>query len=198
MESDLALLSAARRMDKEALVKIFDLYSLALYKYALRLCRDSVTADHIVGDVFVKLLEQLSAGNGPRSNLRSYLYEMTHHRIIDEARYSRREVSLEVADWLQKDADSTAPGLEDQDLLKQVLHDIQYELTDDQRHVIVLRFLEEFSIRETAAILGKKADHVRVIQSRALAALRRSFEYQKVRKLMSAPRLRMISEALGS
>jgi RNA polymerase sigma-70 factor, ECF subfamily len=197
METDLALLNAARMMDKEALVKIFDLYSLALYKYALRLCSDPVMADHTVGDVFVKLLDQLSAGNGPRANLRSYLYEMTHHRIIDEARYSRHRVSLEAADWLRQDADSTAPGLEDQDLFKQVLHAMQHELTEDQRHVIVLRFLEEFSIRETAAILGKKEDHVRVIQSRALAALRRSLEYQKVRKVMSAPRNRMVSEALG-
>ena len=197
METDLTLLNAARRMDKEALVKIFDLYSLALYKYALRLCSDPVTADHIVGDVFVKLLDQLSAGNGPTSNLRSYLYEMTHHRIIDETRSSRRKVPLEAADWLRQAADSTAPGLEDQDMFKQVLHDMQHELTDDQRHVIVLRFLEEFSIRETAAILGKKEDHVRVIQSRALAVLRRSFEYQKVRKVMSAPRLRMVSKALG-
>jgi RNA polymerase sigma factor, sigma-70 family len=197
METDLALLNAARMMDKEALVKIFDLYSLALYKYALRLCSDPVMADHIVGDVFVKLLDQLSAGNGPRANLRSYLYEMTHHRIIDEARYSRHRVSLEAADWLRQDADSTAPGLEDQDLFKQVLHAMQHELTEDQRHVIVLRFLEEFSIRETAAILGKKEDHVRVIQSRGLAALRRSLEYQKVRKVMSAPRNRMVSEALG-
>jgi RNA polymerase sigma-70 factor (ECF subfamily) len=88
--------------------------------------------------------------------------------------------------------------LEDQLLLKQVLHGIQHELTDDQRHVIVLRFLEEFSIRETAAILGKKADHVRVIQSRALAALRRSFQYQGVRKVMSTSLISDVSNALGA
>ena len=195
METDLALLNAARMMDKQALVKIFDLYSLALYRYALRLCGDPVTADHIVGDVFAKLLDQLSAGNGPRANLRSYLYEMTHHRIIDEARYTRRRVSLEVADLLRQDEDSTVPGLEDQILFKQVLHGIQHELTADQRDVIVLRFLEEFSIRETAAILGKKADHVRVIQSRALAALRRSFQYQGVRKVMSTSWISGVSSA---
>jgi RNA polymerase sigma factor (sigma-70 family) len=197
METDLALLNAARRMDKEALVKIFDLYSLALYKYALRLCSDPVMADHIVGDVFAKLLDQLASGNGPRDNLRSYLYETTYHRMIDEARYSQRRAPLEVVDLLRQDVNSTFLGLEDQILFQQIQHAIQNELTDDQRHVIILRFLEEFNIRETAAILGKKADHVRVIQSRALAALRRSLEYQKVRKVMSAPRIRMVSEALG-
>lgn len=112
METDTTLLNAARRMDQDALVKIFDLYSSALYKYALRLCSDPLLADHIVGDVFAKLLDQLSTGNGPRANLRSYLYETTYHRLIDERRYAQRRVSLEVATWPRQDAISAFPGLE--------------------------------------------------------------------------------------
>jgi len=197
METDHTLLNAARRMDKEALVKIFDLYSPALYKYALRLCSDPVMADHVVGDVFAKLLEQLAAGNGPRENLRSYLYEATYHRMIDETRYSRRRVPLETAAWLQQDSEPILQGVEDQILSTQILHAIQNELTEDQRQVIILRFLEEFSVHETAAILGKKGDHVRVIQNRAIAVLRRAFEYKGIRKVMSSPRIRSVSEALG-
>jgi len=45
METDRTLLNAARTMDQDALVKIFDLYSSPLYKYTLRLCGDPVTAD---------------------------------------------------------------------------------------------------------------------------------------------------------
>jgi RNA polymerase sigma-70 factor (ECF subfamily) len=197
METDHILLNAARRMDKEALVKIFDLYASALYKYALRLGSDPVMADHVVGDVFAKLLEQLAAGNGPRENLRSYLYEATYHRMIDETRYSRRRVDLEAATWLKQDSDPIVQGVEDQILSKQILHDIQNELTEDQRQVIILRFLEEFNIHETAAILGKKEDHVRVIQKRAIAVLRRSFEYKGIRKVMSSPGVRSASKAVG-
>jgi len=181
METDPTLLNAARMMDKEALVKIFDLYSPALYKYALRLCGDPMLADHIVGDVFAKLLDQLSSGNGPRSNLRSYLYETTYHRMIDEKRYSQRRAPLEVAASLRQDTHSTFLRLEDQIMFKQILHVLQNELTDDQRHVIVLRFLEDFSLRETAAIIGKKADHVRVIQNRAIAKLRRTLDDKGIR-----------------
>jgi RNA polymerase sigma-70 factor, ECF subfamily len=197
METDHTLLNAARMMDKEALVKIFDLYSPALYKYALRLCSDPVMADHIVGDVFAKLLDQLAAGNGPRDNLRSYLYEATYHRMIDETRYSRRRVPLDAATWLQQDSDPISQGVEDQILSKQILHTIQNELTEDQRQVIILRFLEEFSIHETAAILRKKEDHVRVIQNRAIAVLRRSFEYERIRKIISSRKIRSISKTVG-
>ena len=197
METDNTLLIAARMMDKDALVRIFDLYSSALYKYAARLCGDPLMADHVVGDVFAKLLDQLASGNGPRSNLRSYLYETAYHLIIDEARYSQRRVSLEEAPWPRQDANSAFPGSEDQIMLKQILHAMRDELTDDQRHVIILRFLEEFSIRETAAILGKREEHVKVIQNRAIAALRRALEYQGIRKAMSSPRIRNVSKALG-
>src|SRR5688572_10068756 len=126
METDLSLLNAARRMDKDAIVKIFDLYAATLYKYALRLCGDSVMADHIVGDVFAKLLEQFASGNGPNSNLRSYLYETAYHLIVDEARSSYRWVPLDVLTSLRPDVHSWLLGFEDQIIFERVLDAIQH------------------------------------------------------------------------
>jgi RNA polymerase sigma-70 factor (ECF subfamily) len=185
-------------MNKEALIKIFDLYAPSLFNYARRLCGDPVMADHIVGDVFTKLLEQLSAGKGPRANLRSYLYQSTYHQIVDDARDSQRRAPLEVAESLRHATPSLFTGSEDPILLKQVVHAIHYELSDDQRHVIFLRFFEEFSLNETAAILGKHIDHVKVIQSRALATLRRSLKQQEVKKLMPSSRRKSFSKVLGA
>jgi DNA-directed RNA polymerase specialized sigma24 family protein len=34
--------------------------------------------------------------------------------------------------------------------------------------------MEEFSLEETAAIMGKKVNHVKVIQNRAIAKLRKA------------------------
>ena len=182
MESESTLLNAAREMDEEALIKIFDLYSSALYKYALRLCSDPVMADHIVGDVFAKLLDQLSAGNGPDANLRSYLYQATYHRLIDETRTSRRKVSLETATWLRQDAGAGSLSLEEHILYEQILYAIGHDLTDDQRHVIILRFLEGFNLAETALIMGKNVNHVKVLQNRAITILRAAFDPGKAKK----------------
>lgn len=183
-------------MNHDALVRIFDLYSSALFNYALRLCGDPVMADHIVGDVFAKLLDQLSAGNGPRSNLRSYLYETAYHQIIDEARSSKRRVPLEALASLRQDTHSAFLRLEDQIMVEPILHALN-ELTDDQRHVIIFRFLEDFSLRETAAIMGKTVTHVKVIQTRALAALRRSLKYKEIRKATAHPEVGNLSRSLA-
>ena len=198
MESESTLLNAAREMDEEALIKIFDLYSSALYKYALRLCSDPVMADHVVGDVFAKLLDQLSAGNGPDANLRSYLYQATYHRLIDETRISRRKISLETATWLREDAVPGSLSLEEQILYHQILHAIGHNLTDDQRHVIILRFLEGFNLAETALIMGKNVNHVKVLQNRAITTLRAAFEPGKAKKAAPArKRIVTAQTALG-
>jgi len=174
MRTEIPLLEAARNMDREALIEIFDLYSSALYNYALRLCNDRLRADHIVGDVFVKLLEQWSAGQGPSTNLRAYLYETTYHLIVDESRYSHREAPLEIMDFLRQDGNASAVSLENRMLFDAVIVAIKKHLTEDQRHVIVLRFLEGFSLRETADIMGKEVYNVKVIQNRGVARIRKA------------------------
>jgi len=182
MEAEITLLDAARKMNKDALVKIFDLYSSALYNYALRLCNDPLKADYIVGDVFAKLLDQLSVGQGPSTNLRSYLYETTYHLIIDDARYSNHRAPLEVVDLLRYDGYSTFASMERRLLFENIILVVRKDLTEDQRHVIILRFLEGFSLRETAAIIGKEVNNVKIIQNRAIATLRKAMapEYQVV------------------
>lgn len=177
-ESDTTLLEAAKQMDREALVKVFDTYSSAIYNYAFRLCNDALMADNIVGDVFVKLLEHLSAGRGPSSNLRSYLYEMAYHMVVDESRYSNRTTQIETVNLLSPLENSANISVEDRIIFNTVLRAIQTNLTVDQRHVIILRFLEGFSVHETAVIIGKEESNVKVIQNRAIAALRRALNYE--------------------
>lgn len=178
MKTEMPLLEAARSMNREALIEIFDLYSSALYNYALRLCNDPLKADHIVGDVFAKLIDQWSTGNGPSTNLRSYLYETTYHLVVDDARHSHREAPLELIDFSRPDGTSTLVNLENRMLFDAVITAIKKDLTEDQRHVIILRFLEGFSLRETADIMGKEVYNVKVIQNRGVAKLRKALGYK--------------------
>jgi RNA polymerase sigma factor (sigma-70 family) len=178
-ESDASLLDAAKQMDRDALVQIFDTYSSAIYNYAFRLCSDPLMADNIVGDVFAKLLEHLSVGRGPSTNLRSYLYEMTYHMVVDEARYAQRTAQMESVDLQLHDEYSAHISVEDRILFKAIIKAIQ-NLKADQRHVIILRFLEGFSVHETAVIIGKEESNIKVIQNRAIGALRKALGHEGV------------------
>jgi RNA polymerase sigma-70 factor, ECF subfamily len=177
MDTEISLLDSAKMMNGDALVKIFDLYSSSLYSYALRMCSDPLIADNIVGDVFAKLLDQFSSGNGPNTNLRSYLYETAYHLVVDEARNTQRGAPLEVVDGLEYDPFSSYVIFENNILVENIMQAIRRDLTSDQRHVVILRFLEGFSLRETATILGKQVSNVKVIQNRAIAILRKALDY---------------------
>ena len=172
MTNPSTLLKAARRLDKHALEQVFDLYAPAIYNYALRLCQDPVQADQIVGDVFSKFLDQMAVGLGPKKNLRSYLYQIAYHLFIDQTREHQRMAPIEIVDYLAPDTRSIQSVIENRALMDTVMLAINNDLTDEQRHVIVLRFLEGMSLKETAGILGKNVDSVKVLQSRGMAKLR--------------------------
>jgi RNA polymerase sigma-70 factor (ECF subfamily) len=62
-------------------------------------------------------------------------------------------------------------------MLEAIKRGLMQDLTEDQRHVVLLRFVEGFSLKETAAITGKKVNNVKVIQNRAISALRKGIDY---------------------
>ncbi len=171
------LLKAAQKLDRDALSEIFDSYSTAIYNYALRLSRDPITADNVVGDVFALLLEQFSRGKGPNKNLRSYLYQTAYHVIVDQARNRSHIAPLEVSDMtLRSDESTVADRSEENALLDALKSAMASELTTDQRHVLVLRFVEGFSIQETAEIINKTVANVKVIQNRGTEKLRQALD----------------------
>ena len=172
MKDETAVIAAAESLDQDALSAIFDEYAPILFKYLLRLGVSSQEADQIVGDVFVRLLEKLDEGKGPRTNLRSYLFQIAYHLVVDQARERQRTAPLDLADSVKEDMEPVQSRTEEKMLLEELSEAMQSELTEDQRNVIVLRFQEDFSLKETAEILGKEVNAVKALQNRGVNKLR--------------------------
>jgi RNA polymerase sigma-70 factor (ECF subfamily) len=172
MQDETAVIAAAESLNQEALEAIFDEYAPALYKYLLRLGVGSQEADQIVGDVFVRLLEKIVEGKGPRTNLRSYLFQIAYHLVVDQARERQRTAPLDVYDSMKEDVEPVQAQAEEKMLFAKITAAMESELTEDQRDVIVLRFQEDFSLNETAEILGKNVNAVKGLQNRGINKLR--------------------------
>jgi RNA polymerase sigma-70 factor (ECF subfamily) len=67
-------------------------------------------------------------------------------------------------------ADAADQGL----LARSAVEEVLSTLTTDQRMVLVLRVVQQFSVEETARIIGKSEGSVKLLQHRALASLRRT------------------------
>jgi RNA polymerase sigma-70 factor (ECF subfamily) len=168
---DATLLEAIRNLHQDALTAVFDQYAPILYKYALRLCRCPDEADDIVGHVFSELLKHLKKGTGPRDNLRAYLFQVAYHKIVDQARDRQRTTPLDNIGSVSSGEVINLSHEEKEQIgtLDAVIKDL---LTPDQRHVILLRFIEDFTLKETAEITGKSINNIKIIQNRAITRLR--------------------------
>lgn len=172
MKDETTVVTAAGSLDQAALTEIFDEYAPAIFKYLLRLGTFPLEADQIVGDVFARLLDKFAKGEGPRTNLRSYLFQTAYHLVVDHARERQRTAPLDVADTIKEDKQPVQALLEEKMLLENLATAMQRDLTQDQRNVLILRFQEDFSLKETAEITGKNVNAVKALQNRAINNLR--------------------------
>ena len=180
MKEESSVIKAIGSLDQDALSSIFDEYAPAIFKYLLRLGVGSQEADQITGDVFVRLLEKISEGKGPRKNLRAYLFQIAYHLVVDESRERLRFTELEVADTVKQDSKPVQALAEDRLLLDRLAKIMERELTEEQRNVIVLRFQEDFSLKETAEIMGKNENAIKALQNRGINKIREAMSHEDV------------------
>ena len=172
MKDESDLLKAAKSLDQDALALIFDEFAPAIFKYLLRLGVGSQEADQITGDVFARLLEKIKEGQGPRKNLRSYLFQTAYHLVVDQSRERSRMTTLDVVDTVKQESQHVQALTEEKLLLEKLARTMESELTEEQRNVIVLRFQEDFSLKETAEIMGKNVNAIKALQNRGVNRLR--------------------------
>jgi RNA polymerase sigma-70 factor (ECF subfamily) len=168
---DATLLKAIQNLEQDALAAVFDSYAPILFKYAMRLCGNPDEADGIVGHVFSELLKQLKKGKGPRENLRAYLFQIAYHKIVDNARHRQRTTPLDKISSVSS-GESIHTRHEVREQISKLDEIIKKLLTPDQRQIILLRFMEDFSLKEVAEITGKSVNNIKVIQNRAIAKIR--------------------------
>jgi len=64
--------------------------------------------------------------------------------------------------------------VEERLLLENLSFAMEQALTPEQRNVIVLRFQEDFSLKETADIIGTNVNAVKALQNRGIKKLRQT------------------------
>jgi RNA polymerase sigma-70 factor (ECF subfamily) len=169
LPSEAELLQCARQANEQALGEIYDAYSSRLYGYAYRLSGDDAFAKDVVSETFYRFLVALRDGGGPREHLLAYLYRVAYHLVVDNARRQPYANLFLDESFIATDANPSERGDERETQAREAL----WELTSEQRQVIVLKYFEGFSNEDVAIAMGKPIGSIKSLQSRALAALRR-------------------------
>ncbi len=124
--------------------------------------------EDVLGEVFLQVSRDLDRFHGDATDLRRWVFTIAHNRMTDAFR--RRSRRPRIVDRRPPAAVAPpAPDPVDDELIAALA-----ELGDDQREVVVLRFVADLSLEDVAAITGRTANAVKAMQHRALANLRRT------------------------
>lgn len=171
-----ALVERAQAGDGEAFGELYERLAPKVYSYLYyHLKGQTHLAEDLTEEVFVKVIEKLGRYQNRGLPFSAWLFRIAHNHLVDYLRAQPKlgMSSLEACHAVpeRRAEQSLELTLTHTELARALAH-----LTEDQRRVVVLRFLQGMSTAETARILGKTEDAVKKLQARGLQVLRKSLE----------------------
>lgn len=170
-----ALVRAAQQGSEAAVEELFARHWSAAYRAALLVTGDRAAAEDIAQEAFLAALRALPRFDARRP-LRPWLHRIVVNRAIDfaRARALRNEVGADAA------GEPPAPPPVEHHAVGDDVADALLRLGPEQRAVIVLRYLLEFTPGEIGAILGLPRGTVNSRLRRGLDALGDTIEEHRL------------------
>lgn len=168
-DDDRRLLERIARRDRIAFETFFHAHGSSVHRFVRDLVRDDGLAEELTSDVMVEVWR--SAGKfGGRSRARTWVFGIAHHKAIDALRKRRPAVVPldEVAGMAGDDAGPEAAALRSDE--RRMLERALASLSPEHRAVVELTFIEGFSQKEIAEIVGCP---VATVKTRAFYAKQR-------------------------
>lgn len=137
-------------------------------------------AEDLVQEVYIRVLKSYHRFEG-RSSEKTWLFSIARNVAIDHFRKQKgwKLRLLESFDWTKSQVRDDLPLPEEITVQREELQLMYRGLehcTVDQRMVLILRYLQDLSIAETALILQWTESKVKTTQHRALKALKKHME----------------------
>jgi RNA polymerase sigma-70 factor (ECF subfamily) len=171
---DSALVELAQSGDKIAFGVLYDRYANGIYRFIRVQHPDSVEAEDVTSEVFLKAWRFLPRYKERGHPFSAYLFKIARNTLIDHHRKSKGWAARVTRD-LDALPDETAGrgdiGVRVEE--HQRLFGALQKLRVDYRTVLVLRFINGLAPGEVARIMGRSEGAVRVLQHRALKAIRK-------------------------
>lgn len=173
-DTDHQLLKTAQQGEADAFGALYERHAAAIYRYLYAHLGSRPDAEDLTSEVFLRTWQFLPRYNQRGVPFRAFLFRVAHNVLVDHYRHTRNKAEL------LHDEDSLAMNNQDgpaESLLGKMdrlaLSRSIAGLRDDYRTVLVLRFISQLSPAETAVAMKRSTGAVRVLQHRALAALRK-------------------------
>jgi RNA polymerase sigma-70 factor (ECF subfamily) len=167
------LSSRSLRKDKQAFVKIYNLYVDDIYRFIYFKVGHKEEAQDITSDVFLKAWNYIVLNKIDKSkNLKALFYKIARNTIVDYYR-SKKDTSplenLENTDLkdIKQDPQALTEIKNDYERILKLLNNLK----EEYKEIIILKHINELSWKEISQTLSKSKGSLRVLLHRATKAL---------------------------
>lgn len=179
MTDEAQLLARARQLDPAALRELHQQFYEPVARYIQFKVSDPYLVQDLSGEVFVRVIDGLRRGHGWRETPRAWIMGIAHNVVVDHYRKQSRTTEVELTEEIYASDDVDPMVLVQLRERKDKLMQAMQLLTEDQRDIISMRFLQGIEIQEVAEATGKTPGAVKALQHRALRTLAQRLQQLK-------------------
>ena len=168
------LVKRAQAREQEAFGELYDIFASRIYRFIRIKVNAPERAEDILQDTFLRAWQSLPRLKLDNLYFGAWLYTIARNLINDHYRNMQRRPAAENIDDHGDliSGDDVAANTELKLDIERMRASLA-ELSPTYRQVLELRFIQEFSVDETAKILGRNSLSVRVVQHRAIKKLQK-------------------------
>lgn len=165
------LVAKSQQGDQKAFGELYDFFVTPIYRYIYY----KVNKEHVedlTETLFLKAWENIRKYKKRKNTtFKSWLYRIAHNLVVDHYRLHREHASLNP--WISDKKKHADPVRCTQDSLhNDRLREAISRLKKNYQQMVILKYINDLSNKEISDILKKSEGSVRIMQFRALKALK--------------------------
>jgi RNA polymerase sigma-70 factor (ECF subfamily) len=166
------LVALAQDGDGEAFGLLYDRYVDVVFRFIYYRVNDRALAEDFTSETFLRALRRISTISYQGRDIGAWFVTIARNIVLDHVKSARHRLEITTADTIEGRDSVPSPeaavleGLSSTHLMNAV-----NQLGDEQRDCVVLRFMQGFSVSETAAVMGKNDGAIKALQHRAVRKL---------------------------
>lgn len=174
------LLINVSKGDKYAFGVLYERHLKEIYRYIYYRVAEQAEAEDITETVFFKAWQALQKKQKRTAikNFRAWVYRIAHNQVVEHHRSkkptARLDEDLSLSDP-NPSPDAVFQSSEESHMLAKTIKQLEPKFQE----VLICRFVNQLSHKETAQILNIKTNHVRVLQYRALKKMEQMLVSEK-------------------
>ncbi|MCS6789288.1 MAG: sigma-70 family RNA polymerase sigma factor [Patescibacteria group bacterium] len=174
LDGENIIIKKAKNGDAEAFGLLYDYYFEQIYRFIYLKVSHKEDAEDLAHQVFLQALKKMKDYEYKGLPFSSWLYKIARNEIVDFYRSKKTNTTLEeLENVLSSDDDIDIKDKLDLKIQLEKVKEAIKKIKPEYQDIIIMRFIEDLSIKEVAEILDKTEGSIKLMQHRAINSLKK-------------------------